>query len=168
MLKITPLPSHIHQLYWGICQYDGLNAVAISGEDYILALGFIGKYNQDEVLVDLLRQIKIAKISQDDAKIAKILGAPSIKIALKGTIYQQKIWHELLKIPKGQTTNYGQIAQKIASHPRAVGMAIGANLISGLIPCHRVLNKNQEYHGYRWGIQIKQLLIESEKNVSKI
>ena len=165
MIEIIPLVLPLNQLYWGTCQYQGQDAIAIGGDDFLVALGFIGKYNSSEVLVDLAKQLKIAKISQNNAIIAQILGNPVIKIALKGTIYQQKIWHELLKIPSGQTTEYGEIAKKINSHPRAVGMAIGKNLISGYIPCHRVLNKNHEYHGYRWGINIKKILIESEKNV---
>jgi len=86
-------------------------------------------------------------------------------IELWGTPFQISVWEELLKIPPQRSLSYGEIAQKIG-HPkahRAVGTAVGANPISGYIPCHRVLPKTGGIGNYRWGVGIKEILREQEK-----
>lgn len=76
-----------------------------------------------------------------------------LKLHLKGTAFQLKVWEALLKIPSGNLSTYGTIAQKIESPKasRAVGTAIGSNPIAFLIPCHRVIQSTGEFGGYRWG-----------------
>ncbi|WP_348735671.1 methylated-DNA--[protein]-cysteine S-methyltransferase [Spiroplasma endosymbiont of Ammophila pubescens] len=76
----------------------------------------------------------------------------------------KKVWAEIAKIPFGTTTCYADIAQKIG-HPqamRAVGTAIGNNAITILVPCHRVLGKNNALRGYRGGLEMKALLLQLE------
>ncbi|WP_136466804.1 methylated-DNA--[protein]-cysteine S-methyltransferase [Flagellimonas onchidii] len=75
-----------------------------------------------------------------------------IKLHLKGTDFQLKVWESLLKIPKGNLSTYGKIA-KMVDKPkasRAVGTAIGSNPIAYLIPCHRVIQSSGGFGGYRW------------------
>lgn len=88
-----------------------------------------------------------------------------IPLHLKGTDFQLKVWNELLKIPVGGVTSYGQIAaalQKLNAC-RAVGTAIGDNPVSVLIPCHRVLRKDGTLGGYHWGLERKVQLLDREK-----
>lgn len=84
-----------------------------------------------------------------------------IKLHLKGTDFQLKVWELLLKIPAGHLAAYGKIAEGI-HHPnatRAVGTAIGQNPVAYLIPCHRVLRASGKMGGYRWGKTRKTAMI---------
>ena len=78
---------------------------------------------------------------------------PRIKLHLKGTAFQLKVWESLLKIPMGELSTYGKIAAAVGSPAasRAVGTAIGSNAIAYLIPCHRVIQSSGSIGGYMWG-----------------
>ncbi len=86
---------------------------------------------------------------------------PAIKLHLKGTNFQLKVWETLLKIPFGGLQTYGAMAQKINSPnaSRAVGTAIGDNPVAFLIPCHRVIRSTGELGGYHWGLTRKTAII---------
>ncbi len=86
---------------------------------------------------------------------------PHIKLHLKGTDFQLKVWETLLKIPMGQLSTYGSIAKRINSPnaARAVGTAIGSNPIAFLIPCHRVIQGTGNIGGYMWGETRKKAII---------
>lgn len=86
---------------------------------------------------------------------------PEIKLHLKGTAFQLKVWEALLKIPMGQLSTYGSIAQKIEApgSSRAVGTAIGSNPVAFLIPCHRVIQSTGTFGGYMWGSTRKTAII---------
>ena len=75
-----------------------------------------------------------------------------IKLHLKGTPFQLKVWQALLQIPLGEISSYKDIAKKIdqPNASRAVGTAIGQNPIAYLIPCHRVIQTSGQTGGYRW------------------
>ncbi len=86
---------------------------------------------------------------------------PKLKLHLKGTPFQLKVWTALLRIPSGQLCTYGTIASKI-NHPnayRAVGTAVGQNPISFLIPCHRVIQASGILGNYHWGKDRKAAMI---------
>jgi len=84
-----------------------------------------------------------------------------IKLHLRGTRFQIKVWESLLKIPTGGLSTYGDIAKKTGNPKaaRAVGTAIGANPIAFLIPCHRVIQSNGKFGGYMWGAEKKMAII---------
>ena len=84
-----------------------------------------------------------------------------IKLHLKGTDFQLKVWNALLKIPSGNLTTYGSIATAIQkpAASRAVGTAIGSNPIAFLIPCHRVIQASGNFGGYMWGPTRKKAII---------
>ena len=86
---------------------------------------------------------------------------PQIKLHLKGTAFQLKVWESLLKIPMGKLSSYGSIAEKIGfpGASRAVGTAIGSNPIAFLIPCHRVIQSSGTLGGYMWGNTRKTAII---------
>ena len=84
-----------------------------------------------------------------------------VKLHLKGTAFQLKVWESLLKIPTGSVDSYGNIAKAIqqAKASRAVGTAIGQNPVAFLIPCHRVIQATGGIGGYRWGTTRKTAII---------
>lgn len=84
-----------------------------------------------------------------------------IKLHLKGTDFQLKVWETLLKIPMGKLSTYGNIAQQIGNPnaSRAVGTAIGSNPVAFLIPCHRVIQSSGNFGGYMWGSTRKTAII---------
>lgn len=89
-------------------------------------------------------------------------------ITFIGTEFQILVWKELQKIPYGQTYSYAHLAQKIGkpSAFRAVAQANGANQLSIIIPCHRVINANGKLGGYAGGLHRKTWLIKHEKGRS--
>lgn len=90
----------------------------------------------------------------------------SIPIIYSGTIFQQRVWQELQKIPYGNTISYKELAMKTGNPKavRAVAQACGANPIPIIIPCHRVICTNGKIGGYSAGLDIKRLLLELEYN----
>jgi AraC family transcriptional regulator of adaptative response/methylated-DNA-[protein]-cysteine methyltransferase len=87
-----------------------------------------------------------------------------LRIWLRGSPFQLKVWEALLAIPDGFNVTYGDLAQRIGqpSAARAVGSAVGANPLAWIIPCHRVIRQLGETGGYRWGAVTKRALIGFE------
>ncbi len=116
--------------------------------------------------LDLLQQNGLFIFQHDWSKLNEI------KLHLKGTDFQLKIWETLLKIPMGQLSTYGNIAEQIGkpNASRAVGTAIGSNPVAFLIPCHRVIQSSGTFGGYMWGTTRKTAIIgwEGAKTHSKI
>ncbi|MFT4762697.1 MAG: AraC family transcriptional regulator of adaptative response [Saprospiraceae bacterium] len=104
---------------------------------------------------DEIQQNALKIYTQDWSKINKI------KLHLKGTDFQLKVWEALLKIPTGNLATYGNIANLIQKPKasRAVGTAIGNNPIAFLIPCHRVIQSTGVFGGYMWGTTRKTAII---------
>lgn len=92
---------------------------------------------------------------------------PSINLPLKphGTAFQKKVWQQMRAIPYGKTKTYSEIAKNIDSHARAVGMACGLNPIPLLIPCHRIIGKNDQMTGFSGGegVETKKFLLDLEQ-----
>ena len=94
-----------------------------------------------------------------EAKEFTVLLAPS------GTAFQLAVWTELTKIPYGSTVSYGDIARALGKRlvaSRAVGLANGANPISVIVPCHRVIGSDGSLTGYGGGLERKELLLRLE------
>jgi O-6-methylguanine DNA methyltransferase len=87
-----------------------------------------------------------------------------VKIDVTGTNFEKKVWGQLLQIPYGQTRSYGQIAKHLdkPGAQRAVGKANGANYLSIVIPCHRVIEANGTLRGYGGKLWRKKYLLELE------
>lgn len=105
--------------------------------------------------LDLAQQNALFIFQNDWSKLSEI------KLHLKGTDFQLKVWETLLKIPMGQLSTYGTIAQQIQkpNASRAVGTAIGNNPVAFLIPCHRVIQSSGVFGGYMWGNTRKTAII---------
>lgn len=106
-------------------------------------------------MLDMMQQNALYIFTHDWSKLSQI------KLHLKGTDFQLKVWETLLKIPMGQLATYGTIAQKIKNPnaSRAVGTAIGSNPVAFLIPCHRVIQLTGIFGGYMWGPTRKTAII---------
>lgn len=109
-------------------------------------------------IIDLAQQNALFIFNHDWSKLNQI------KLHLKGTDFQLKVWEMLLKIPMGQLSSYGIIAQQLQNHnaSRAVGTAIGTNPVAFLIPCHRVIQATGALGGYHWGLNRKSAMIAWE------
>jgi len=105
--------------------------------------------------LDLIQQNALYIFTHDWDKLNQI------KLHLKGTDFQLKVWETLLKIPMGNLSTYGQIAGEIQNPKasRAVGTAIGSNPVAFLIPCHRVIQSSGHFGGYMWGTTRKTAII---------
>ena len=89
----------------------------------------------------------------------------TVPLAPSGTPFQLAVWTQLTKIPYGSTATYGDIARAMGKRPvasRAVGLANGANPISVIVPCHRVIGSDGSLTGYGGGLERKRLLLRLE------
>ncbi len=91
-------------------------------------------------------------------------GRERVPLALYGTQWRLKVWRALIAIPPGQTATYRGIADQVctARASRAVGAAVGANPVSFVIPCHRVIASNGALTGYHWGLKRKRAMLAFE------
>lgn len=93
------------------------------------------------------------------------LGAPDdVPLAATGTVFQQRVWQELRRIPAGQSRTYGELAA-LAGSPsaiRAAGSACARNPIALFVPCHRIVSASGSLTGFAWGIDVKRSLLERE------
>jgi len=105
--------------------------------------------------VDLVQQNALYIFSQDWNKLS------DIKLHLKGTPFQLKVWEALINIPMGHLSTYSRISAAIAQPgaARAVGTAVGSNPVAFLIPCHRVIRSTGETGEYHWGSSRKTAMI---------
>ncbi len=87
-----------------------------------------------------------------------------LPLVFAGTEFQQKVWNALLEIPFGKTVSYLELSRQLGDEKaiRAVAAANGANAISIIVPCHRVVGSNGELTGYAGGTRVKQQLLQLE------
>ena len=90
----------------------------------------------------------------------------SLTLDMNGSDFQKQVWDALLAIPYGKTFSYLDIAKRIGrpSASRAVGMAIGRNPVSIIVPCHRVIGSDGKLTGFAGGLDSKAFLLQLEKN----
>ena len=87
-----------------------------------------------------------------------------VSVSVCGTPFQHRVWRALMGIPRGSVTSYGRLANAVGAPgaARAVGAACAANPVALMIPCHRVVRESGDLNGYRWGVQLKGLLLAWE------
>lgn len=88
-----------------------------------------------------------------------------LPLDVRATAFQQRVWETLRAIPYGETRTYRAIAESLGQPgaARAVGRACATNPVSLVIPCHRAVGEDGKLHGYRWGVERKQALLERER-----
>ena len=102
---------------------------------------------------------KVLAFIQGEASLARI------PLDIRGTVFQQRVWDELRRIPRGETRSYQDIARAIGfpAAVRAVGSACGANPVALAVPCHRAVRTDGGLGGYAWGLARKKKLLAVEK-----
>lgn len=87
-----------------------------------------------------------------------------VPVELIGTVFQQRVWQALMKIPAGETRSYAELAASLGvpKAARAVARACASNRVAVLVPCHRVIRGDGSLGGYRWGLPRKQSLLAAE------
>jgi AraC family transcriptional regulator of adaptative response/methylated-DNA-[protein]-cysteine methyltransferase len=130
----------------------------------------------DEGVEALARRFPRAKLVEGGDAFAELLSqvitaveqpgqSRTIPLDVQGTAFQQAVWQELQRIPKGETRSYAQIAAAVGKPGavRATGSANGANNVAVLIPCHRVVRSDGSLGGYAYGLDIKRELLKREQ-----
>ncbi|MEU9478783.1 methylated-DNA--[protein]-cysteine S-methyltransferase [Streptomyces sp. NPDC048191] len=89
----------------------------------------------------------------------------TLELTLRGTPFQRSVWHELTRIPYGETRTYGQLADSLGNPraSRAVGLANGRNPVGIIVPCHRVIGAGGGLTGYGGGLDRKRRLLDFER-----
>jgi len=89
-----------------------------------------------------------------------------LHLDLLATAFQMQVWDFLRKIPYGETRSYSEVAEALGDKKkvRAVAQACAKNRVAVVIPCHRVVASDGKLSGYRWGVERKKILLETEKN----
>lgn len=159
----------------GVCS---LGSILVAASEKGVCAILLGS-DPNELVQNLQDRFPKAQLIGDDKKfektVAQVIGfveAPGLgldlPLDLRGTVFQQRVWHALRKIPAGTTTNYRDIARRIGSPKamRAVAGACAANALAVAIPCHRVLRTDGSLSGYRWGVERKQALLRKEQTTS--
>jgi len=92
----------------------------------------------------------------------------SIELKIQGTVFQMKVWKELMKIPYGKTISYRDVAEAVGNPKggRAVGGAVGSNNFGIIIPCHRVIGSSGDLTGFGGGLWRKEWLLKLESRHS--
>ncbi len=129
----------------------------------------------DALARELQDRFPKARLIGDDATfdrlVAQVVGfveAPGrgldLPLDVRGTAFQQRVWQALRAVPVGETVSYSDIAERIGAPTaqRAVAQACGANTLAVAIPCHRVVRNDGALSGYRWGVERKRALLQSE------
>lgn len=139
---------------------------AIDWEDYEERMYLLMRRQYKGVSITIQEMTKQSDVSRDlqayfEGDIAII---NTMKVVLGGTDFQRQVWSALREIPAGQPCSYGEQAIKIGrpNAVRAVGLANGANPISIVIPCHRVIGSNGQLTGYGGGLHRKRWLLQHE------
>jgi methylated-DNA-[protein]-cysteine S-methyltransferase len=86
----------------------------------------------------------------------------AVALAMEGSAFQRSVWRALVEIPYGATLSYGELARRLGSVARAVGMANGANPLPIVVPCHRVIGADGSLTGFGGGLEVKRALLELE------
>ena len=86
----------------------------------------------------------------------------SLPLGMAGSDFQRSVWRALVAIPYGETIPYGELARRVGSVARAVGLANGANPLPIIVPCHRVIGADGSLTGFGGGLAVKRALLEIE------
>jgi AraC family transcriptional regulator of adaptative response/methylated-DNA-[protein]-cysteine methyltransferase len=164
------------QLHWTILETElglalvaaserGLCSIALGDDPRKLEAELRGEFPNAEIsrVQDGRDEFLAPRVQQ----VARLLRGQSGKldIELIGTAFQQRVWEALMKIPRGQTLSYAQLAQSLGrpSAARAVARACAQNRLAVIVPCHRIIRGDGSLGGYRWGLPRKSALLNAEQ-----
>ena len=135
----------------------------IDGWHHSTIMNRLQKYTKASVVKSTSKVIEAAS-DWLDAYFEGSKEAPDFDLLFLGTDFQKRVWQLLLEIPYGETITYGELAQKAGTPKaaRAIGVAVGDNPFSIIVPCHRVVGTNGSLTGYAGGVAKKIWLLELE------
>jgi O-6-methylguanine DNA methyltransferase len=136
-----------------------------ASENYLLSLTFNTILYKKNIIKNDITKKTFSQLEEYFKGLRREFELP---ILLDGTDFQKKVWNSLMKIPYGKTCSYKDIAQNVGNinASRAVGNANNKNKIPIVIPCHRVIGKNNLLIGYAAGLNIKKWLLDFENSNS--
>jgi AraC family transcriptional regulator of adaptative response/methylated-DNA-[protein]-cysteine methyltransferase len=156
-----------------------LGSILVAATDKGVCAILLGD-DPDALLRDLQDRFARAEIIGGDRDFEKTVAAviahvemPSstldLQLDIRGTVFQERVWQALQKIPPGSTLSYSELARQLGTPnaTRAVAQACAANAIAVAIPCHRVVRNDGSLSGYRWGVERKRELLERERNLKR-
>lgn len=143
-----------------LCDWIGSKRAPLNWRRLVQSVGIATNECASPVLRDAMMQL--------DEYFCGTRNCFDIRLAPIGTDFQKRVWAALTETPYGQTCSYADVARRVgnAKGVRAVAQAIGANGISIIIPCHRVVGSNQSLTGYAGGLQAKRFLLDLEYNAA--
>lgn len=165
VFKLERMPTPCGELLIATDDDGALRALDWADHEFRMRQLLRQQYSKDAV------QLAAAARAVSDA--GRVLGSyfagdlraiEALVVRTGGTPFQRAVWAALRTIPAGQTVSYGALAQRLnrPSAMRAVGMANGANPVSIVVPCHRVIGANGSLTGYGGGLPRKRWLLEHE------
>ena len=154
--------------------------IAIADEENLYLLEFVDRRRLEREIDSLRKKLKVdiipgqTQITKNiQSEITNYFDGKNIEfktpIHLIGSPFQKSVWEKLREIPAGETRSYLAIAKSLKKPTafRAVAQANGANPLSIIVPCHRVINTNSELGGYGGGVARKQWLLNLEKKACR-
>ena len=159
-------------LRWGVHDTPFGPALLVASERGLMRLDFLDGRGDAEALTEARVDWPLGRFEEDAeatgphaaaAFAAQGEHAP-LRLFAKGSPFQIQVWRALLKVPRGATVAYGDLAAEVGrpGAARAIGRACGANRIGIVIPCHRVIRETGALGGYQWGIERKQAVLAWE------
>jgi AraC family transcriptional regulator of adaptative response/methylated-DNA-[protein]-cysteine methyltransferase len=152
-------------LCWLALASTSAEAEASLREEFPLA-----EIERDQALAGMVN-VALATVADDRQRPQDQLGESAVpqplglKLDLRGTAFQLRVWQALRAIPRGQTRTYSQLARDLGDPKatRAVARACATNRVSIVVPCHRVVGASGSLTGYRWGVDRKRQLLAAEQ-----
>ncbi len=163
MIAWTVVETSIGRL-WLAATAAGLCRLGLPNEGQTEFLAALGRVEAGGTLREDPAPL-VAAQAQLDEYLAGQRRSFDLPLDLHGTDFQRAVWRELMNIPYGTTLTYGELTRRLgrsAGAARAVGAAVGANPLSIVIPCHRVLGSNGSLTGYGGGLPLKVKLLQLE------
>jgi len=155
-----------------------LGAILVAQSDKGICAILLGD-DPETLLHELQDQFPKARLIGGDrgyeqlvAEVVGFVEAPALGLGLpldvQGTAFQERVWQALREVPAGSRISYSDLAERIGAPKavRAVALACAANRIAVAIPCHRVVRRDGDISGYRWGVARKQQLLTRETALS--
>jgi methylated-DNA-[protein]-cysteine S-methyltransferase len=169
----------VDTLYWSSTPSPRGTCVVMATENGVCWTGTPGtpadagfswlKWRRKLAFDDVVEREEIAPLQQAMDELRRYFAGERLEFTclldLHGTPFQLAVWHEMLRIPYGETRTYSELARAVGrpSAPRAVGAASGANPVAIIVPCHRVVGSNGSLTGYGGGLPTKEWLLAMEK-----
>lgn len=162
------------KVYWGKCHSkfgelygakteSGLCYIGTPSETFETLENWVKKHFKEAELIEVQQQLQ-PYFTQLEKYFSGEEQRLETSFDFYGTDFQKQVWQVLASIPYGETTSYGDIANRLQNPKavRAVGGAVGANPLLFFIPCHRVIQKDGRIGGFRGGVPLKVRLLELE------